>query len=117
MRVVQTWQDSELLDREIRSCDNKEVGHAKAGDSSFLASVRGVKSFRIPRESVAAFDGDKIYLRATEAEVLAGVYPFIAGEEECNCECHFERKDATSERAATRTPSTAPSPEATTKAI
>jgi|SRR5580700_5012606 hypothetical protein len=87
MRIVSTWKDVDLVDKEIRSCDNKEVGHAKAGDGSFLGSVKAMKSFQIPREAIATFDGDKVYLRATEAEVLAGIYPFIA-DENCNCECH-----------------------------
>src|ERR1700730_8772596 len=93
MRIVSTWKDVDLVDKEIRSCDNKEVGHAKAGDGSFLGSVKAMKSFRIPREAIASYDGEKIYLRATEAEVLAGAYPFISGEEDCNCECHSERKE------------------------
>ena len=89
MKVIQTWQDTDLPDKEIRSCDNKEVGHARAGDGALLMSVKGMKTLQIPRETIAAFDGDKIYLRATEAEVLAGVYPFV-GDMNCDCECHSE---------------------------
>ncbi|MFI5421390.1 MAG: hypothetical protein ACHQ1H_10530 [Nitrososphaerales archaeon] len=92
MKIIPTWVDAELMDKEIRSCDNKDVGHVKAGDNSFLGSVKGVKSYRIPREAIASFDGDKVYLRSTEAEVLAGIYPFIQGEDDCNCECHEEEK-------------------------
>lgn len=89
MKVVQTWQDAELIDKEIRSCDNKEVGHAKSSDGELLQSVKGMKTHQIPKETIAMFDGEKIYLRATEAEVLAGVYPFI-GELDCDCKCHSE---------------------------
>ncbi len=99
MKIIPTWINADLMDKEIRSADNKEVGHVKGGDGSFLGAVKGMKSYRIPREAIATFDGDKVYLRSTEAEALAGIYPFIAGEEECNCECHNE---------ATKTPITSP---------
>ena len=85
MIIVPTWQDKDLLDKEIRSCDNKEVGHAKAGNGTFIGSVKAMRSFQIPTEAIASFDGEKVYLRATEAEVLAGVYPFICDED---CECN-----------------------------
>jgi hypothetical protein len=79
MRIVQTWMDNDLSDKEIRSSDNKEVGHAKVanGNGSMLVSVKGMRMFNIPRDAIATFDGEKIYLRATEAEVTAGVYPFL----------------------------------------
>ena len=89
MKIVPTWTNSELMDKEIRSADNKEVGHVKAGNETFLGSVKGMKSFQIPREAIAAFDGDKVYLRASEAEVLAGIYPFITEETRGNSE--FQR--------------------------
>jgi hypothetical protein len=89
MKIVPTWQENELVDKEIRSCDNKEVGHAKKNGGNMITSVKGMKSLQIPTEAIAAFDGEKVYLRATEAEVLAGVYPFVH-EENCDCECHTE---------------------------
>lgn len=90
MRIIQTWVETDFSDKEIRSSDNKDVGHAKSvnGTSAeMLASVKGTRLFYIPREAIATYDGEKIYLRATEAEVLAGVYPFI-DEKDCNCSCH-----------------------------
>jgi len=89
MRIVQTWAETDLADKEIRSSDNKEVGHARKGDGPFLLSVKGMKTYSIPRDAVATFDGDKVYLRATEAEVAAGVYPFLR-EVDCDCGCHSE---------------------------
>jgi len=89
MKIVQTWQPNDLSDKEIRSCDNKDVGHAKAGDGPFLLSVKAMRTFQIPREAIATFDGDKVYLRATEAEIQAGVYPFI-GEHDGNGEYQSE---------------------------
>ena len=90
MKIIPPWINADLMDKEIRSADNKEVGHVKGGDESFLGAVKGMKSYRIPRETIATFEGDKVYLRSTEAEVFSGIYPFIAGEEECNCEGHNE---------------------------
>jgi len=91
MKIVQTWIDNDLSDKEIRSSDNKEVGHAKTpnGGAPMLVSMKGTRMMNIPRDAIATFDGEKIYLRATEAEVLAGVYPFI-GESGCDCNCHEE---------------------------
>ncbi len=81
MITVPTWQDAEITGKEVKSCDNKEVGHTKEGDGPLLVAVRGMRLLRIPKESVATFDGERVYLRATEAEVLAGVYPFISGND------------------------------------
>jgi len=80
MITVPTWQDAEITGKEVKSCDNKEVGHTKEGDGPILVAVRGMRLLRIPKESVATFDGERVYLRATEAEVLAGVYPFLSGD-------------------------------------
>ena len=90
MKIIQTWQENELIDKEIRSCDNKEIGHIKKNGSDTILSVKGMKSIEIPREAVASFDGEEVYLRATEAEVMAGVYPFVH-EANCGCECHMDR--------------------------
>ena len=51
MKIIPTWINADLMDKEIRSADNKEVGHVKGGDESFLGSVKGMKSYRIPREA------------------------------------------------------------------
>jgi hypothetical protein len=75
---VQNWKDDEILQKEVKTCDNQGLGDSKEVDGQFLTVRKGMRTTRIPREAVAAFDGDKIYLRVTEAEALAGIYPFIS---------------------------------------
>jgi hypothetical protein len=42
--------------------------------------LKGARLIEIPRAAIATLDKDKLYLRATESEVLAGYYPFIRDE-------------------------------------
>jgi hypothetical protein len=51
-------------------------------DSSIIISEKGGKRYQIPRDSIATFDGDHLWLRATEAEVATGIYPFLSEEDE-----------------------------------
>lgn len=78
--MVQNWKDDEILQKEVKSCDNQALGDSKEIDGQYLIVRKGLRTVRIPRQALAAFDGDKIYLRVTEAEALAGVYPFISSD-------------------------------------
>jgi hypothetical protein len=80
MIIVNNWQDSELIDRDVKSCDNKDIGDLKQIDQSYLTVQKGEGSIRVPRSAIGTFNDGKIYLRATEAEVLSGVYPFLESE-------------------------------------
>jgi hypothetical protein len=82
MRIIPGWQNDEIVGRELKSCDNRTIGDAKEVNGPILVATKNGRRMKIPTEAIATFDGDKVYLRATEAEVVAGVYPFIAGEEE-----------------------------------
>lgn len=68
------------MKREVRSCDNKDLGEVREVREPWLLVAKGDSVFRFPREAVGTYDGDKVYLRATEAEVRAGFYPFIRKE-------------------------------------
>jgi hypothetical protein len=76
MMRVSSWEDNDVIKREVKSCDNHDLGEIQEVNRSYLIVKKGAKINRVPRAAVATFDGDKVYLRATEAEVLAGVYPF-----------------------------------------
>jgi hypothetical protein len=78
--MVQNWKNEDILQKEVKSCDNQALGDAKEVDGQYLVVRKGMRTTRIPRQAIAAFDGDKIYLRVTEAEALAGIYPFINGD-------------------------------------
>jgi hypothetical protein len=80
MIIVNNWEDSEVIDRNVKSCDNKEIGDAKEINQSYLTIRKGTGLVRVPRSAVATFNDGKIYLRATEAEVLSGMYPFLNSE-------------------------------------
>ena len=82
MRHVQPWTDEDIIKKEVKSCDNHDMGDIKEVDTDLIFTEKGGKRFQIPRESIAIFDGDKVWLRATEAEVVAGVYPFIDDDRE-----------------------------------
>jgi len=73
---VTSWQDNDILNKEVKSCDNHDLGEIQEMNSEFIFSKKGNRVIKIPRSSVATFDGDHLYLRATEAEVYAGIYPF-----------------------------------------
>jgi len=81
MIIVTNWQDSEVIGKDVKSCDNKEIGDLKEINQSYLIIQKGDAMIRAPRSSVGTFNDGKIYLRATEAEVLSGVYPFLDSEE------------------------------------
>jgi hypothetical protein len=82
MRQIRLWTDEEIVKKEVKSCDNRDLGDVKQVDSSLIVSEKGGKRFQIPRESIATFDGDHLWLRATEAEVATGIYPFLSEEKE-----------------------------------
>lgn len=80
---VSSWEDNDILKKEVKSCDNHDLGEIQEVNPQFLILKKGNRIFRIPRSSVATFDGDRLYLRATEAEVYAGIYPFTdAGDQQ-----------------------------------
>jgi hypothetical protein len=80
MIIVTNWQDSELIDKDVKSCDNKEIGDLRKIDQSYLVVQRNQTFIRVPKSAVGTFNDGKIYLRATEAEVLSGIYPFLDSE-------------------------------------
>ncbi|MGH2639490.1 MAG: hypothetical protein ACRDF4_09455 [Rhabdochlamydiaceae bacterium] len=80
MMIVQPWTEEETLKKEVKSCDNHDVGEIQEINPNFVICKKGSRILRIPRDSVATFDGDKMYLRATEAEIMTGVYPFLRKE-------------------------------------
>jgi hypothetical protein len=77
MITVQNWKDDEILQKEVKTCDNQGLGDSKEIDGQYLVVRKGMRTTRVPRQAVAAFDGDKLFLRVTEAEALAGVYPWL----------------------------------------
>ena len=81
MIIVSNWADSDIIDKETKTCDNKDVGDIKEVNKSFVIVRDGDRVLKIPRGAVATFDGGKLYLRATEAEVLAGIYPFVSSDQ------------------------------------
>jgi hypothetical protein len=90
MMRVSNWQDNDVMKKEVKSCDNHDLGDIQEVDPSYLIIKKGSRVTRVPRSAVATFDGDKVFLRATEAEVLAGIYPFresteIASNQTVNC--------------------------------
>jgi hypothetical protein len=80
MIQVPNWQDNEIIGKEVKTCDNHDLGDVKEVSCYYVVSRKGDRVFRVPRDAVATYDGGKLYLRATEAEVLAGVYPFMKPE-------------------------------------
>jgi|SRR5579862_4414186 len=80
MIVVNNWVDSDIINKEVKSCDNKDVGDIAEVNESYVIARHGDRMIRVPKSAVATFDGGKLYLRATEAEVLSGIYPFIDSE-------------------------------------
>jgi hypothetical protein len=78
--IVFNWQDSELIDKSVKSCDNKEIGDVRELNQTYLIINKGGALIRVPRGSIGTFNDGKVYLRATEAEVLSGVYPFLDSE-------------------------------------
>jgi|SRR5579862_7139597 hypothetical protein len=78
LRLVHNWKDDEIIEKEVKSCDNQGLGDSKQVEGDYLVVRKGMRTTRIPRDAVASYDGDKIYLRVTEAEALAGVYPFLS---------------------------------------
>jgi hypothetical protein len=77
MIIVPSWQDSDLIDRDVKTADNKDLGDAKEVNQSFLVVRKGDTVIRVPRAAIATFYDGKVYLRAIEAEVLSGIYPFL----------------------------------------
>ena len=65
----------------MKSCDNQDLGPVKEIGSDLIVSEKGGRRYQIPRDSIATFDGDKVWLRATEAEVATGMYPFLQEDE------------------------------------
>lgn len=82
MIIVPSWQDSDVIDKDVRSCDNKDIGHVREINQSYLVTNKGDGLLRVPRGAVGTFNDGKVYLRATEAEVLSGIYPFLGPENE-----------------------------------
>jgi hypothetical protein len=80
MIIVSNWQDSDILDHDVKTCDNKQIGEVKEINQSYLVVRNGDDIIRVPRSAVGTFNDGKIYLRATEAEVLSGMYPFLDSE-------------------------------------
>jgi hypothetical protein len=80
MIIVANWQDSDVIDKDVKSCDNKEIGGVKEINQSYLVVRKGDAFLRVPRSAVGTYNDGKIYLRASEAEVLSGVYPFLDSE-------------------------------------
>jgi hypothetical protein len=78
---VQNWKDEDLAEKEVKSCDNHDLGNIKEVDDSFITVRKGLRVAKVPKQVIGLFDGDKLYLRATEGEVLAGVYPFSIDRE------------------------------------
>jgi hypothetical protein len=74
------WEDKDILKKDVKSCDNHDLGSVKEIDSNFVISQKGGRRYQIPKDSIGTFDGDKVWLRATEAEVLTGLYPFLQDE-------------------------------------
>jgi hypothetical protein len=102
LRQVRLWTDEEIVKKEVKSCDNRELGSVKQVDPSILVAEKSGRRYQIPRESIATFDGDHVWLRATEAEVSTGVYPFL---DEIP-----ERLDTTVERMPLVPPAPPPNP-------
>jgi hypothetical protein len=80
MIMVTNWQDSDMIDKEVKTCDNKETGKIKEVKQPYLIVRQGESNIRIPRSAVGTFDDGKIYFRVAEAEVLSGMYPFLDSE-------------------------------------
>ena len=86
MIQVPNWQDNEVMEKEVKSCDNHDIGDVKETNRFYIITKKGDRMSRIPRGAVASFDGGKLYLRATEAEVFAGMYPFVTESAESEIE-------------------------------
>ncbi|MHB1908557.1 MAG: DUF2171 domain-containing protein [Nitrososphaerales archaeon] len=84
MKQIQPWTNEDMMKKEVKSCDNHDMGEVKEIDVDLIFTEKGSKHYQIPRDSIGTFDGDKVWLRATEAEVIAGVYPFIQDERKRN---------------------------------
>ncbi len=81
MKQLKMWNDNDILKKDVKSCDNHDLGPVKELDSNLIVSEKGGRRYQIPRDSIATFDGDKVWLRATEAEVMMGMYPFLQEDE------------------------------------
>jgi hypothetical protein len=90
MIQVPNWEDAQVLEKEVKSCDNHDIGDVKETNRFYIVTRKGDRVSRIPRGAVASFDGGKLYLRATESEVLAGMYPFVSESAESELERQFE---------------------------
>ena len=78
MRQVRLWTDEEIVKKDVKSCDNHDLGDVRQVNSETIISEKSGKRYNIPRDSIATFDGDHVWLRATEAEVTTGFYPFLS---------------------------------------
>jgi hypothetical protein len=76
------WEDNDIMKKEVKSCDNQEIGSIKEVGLDLVVAQKGGRRYEIPKDSIATFDGDKVWLRATAAEVLTGLYPFLKDEGE-----------------------------------
>ena len=90
------------MEKEVKSCDNHDVGDVKETNRFYIITRKGEHTSRIPRGAVASFDGGKLYLRATEAEVVAGMYPFVSESAESEIERQAEMPRRGTEREVTR---------------
>ncbi|MHB8567359.1 MAG: hypothetical protein ACYC7D_10145 [Nitrososphaerales archaeon] len=94
---VSSWENNDVLTKEVKSCDNHDLGEVQEARDDFLFAKKGNRLIKIPRSSVATFDGDKLYLRATEAEVYAGIYPFTDSFSESRNQTLVPRQTSTTE--------------------
>ncbi len=97
MIQVPNWEDAQVLEKEVKSCDNHDIGDVKETNRFYIITRKEDRVSRIPRGAVASFDGGKLYLRA-ESEVLAGMYPFVSESAESELEGQIENPKSSIER-------------------